>query len=336
MQLTNRFLFAYTAGFPVPVSTDLEDLSGAVATDGAGRIAGLVYARVYFDGHLKNPDNYGAYTVNVTGNTTDRGTNPLVTVRLKGNGYTFDGVSNHPNASLTLKFVSTNRFVDVPALPVPVNSTNYSVTFADGSTQVFTNGPTNLYNSAYTFLSGWFRGTVGVGTRSPVNGGQPVKVDETAALVTDRTIWTPVNATNFVEQVVSGGLALDVLTNIDAQVVQPVPSSKLFISAYVGSHQDLFYASGSANTNSGTWSASWSGVAFGHGSTMRANGKLGPVIIGWQSTTDTNTFPGGYIPLIVPNALKQIAISGGRIFGHQLRKTGGFSVDAPRPSAPGS
>ena len=124
-QFTNAPRFAYTANLPVLTNTDLESLSGALFTDGSGRIAGLVYARVFFDGPSNHTNNYGAFTLTVTGNTSNRGTNPWVRLAIHGNGYTFDGVSNHPNASVSLNFNSTNRLVDVPAAaPVTVTNTN--------------------------------------------------------------------------------------------------------------------------------------------------------------------------------------------------------------------
>ena len=331
-QFTNAPRFAYTANLPVPAKTDLESLSGAINTDGSGRIAGLVYARVFFDGPSNHTNNYGAFTLTVTGNTSNRGTNPWVRLAIHGNGYTFDGISNHPNASVSLNFNSTNRLVDVPAAaPVTVTNTTYSVTAADGTTQVFSDGPASRTNSAFTFLSGPIRGNIRPGSRSPVNGGHQLTVDETAALVTAHTNWTVVNGTNFVEQVLGGGLVLDVLSNIDAQVIHPLPGSRLFLNAWVGSLMELSFGVGSANTNIGKWSATFTGVAFARGSNLQANGTLGPEIVAFVPTADTNTFPSGFMPQVVPNAIQTMTVTGGRIFGQQVLKMLGATVPASPP-----
>jgi hypothetical protein len=327
----NTQRFAFTQGLPTLTSPEMESLSGAIATDGAGRIAGLVYARVYFAGPINHSNNYGAFTITVNGNTGNRGTNPLVKINLHGNGYSFDGVSNHPNANLTLTFTSTNKLVDVPPTVVTVNSTNYSVTYLDGSTQLFTDGPATRTNSAFTFLSGRMKGNIRPGNKSPVNGGNQLKIDQTEALVSGGTIWVVMNDTNLVEQPLSGGLGLNVLTNIDAQVIQPLPGSKLFLNANVGSELELFSGRGSANTNTLRWSASFSGVAFAHGSTLQANGDLGPVIVAYQPTTDTTNFPSGYFPLFVPKGIQRMTITAGKIYGQKYRKTDGISVPPPEP-----
>ena len=321
--LTNSQRFAYTAGLPaltagLPTLTnaDLETLSGGVFTDGSGHIAGLVYARVYFDGPTNHTNNYGAFTITVSGNTSNRGTNPLVKFTMRGNGYTFDGVTNHPNASLSLTFTSTNKLVDVPSTQVTINSTTYAVTYADGTTQMFANGPATQTNPAYSYLSGTIRGNIQRGQK----GGNQLTINKTAALFTAGSIWTVVNGTNFVEQVLNGGLVLDVLTNIDAQVIQPVPGSRLYLNAYVGSSSNLFFATGTASTNSLRWSASFSGVAFAHGSTLQANGDLGPVIVAYEPTTD--------IPQVVQYAIKDMTITSGRVIGQKVLKVGGISLPA--------
>ena len=201
-QFANAPRFVYTAGLPTLTAglatltnADLETLSGGVLTDGAGHIAGLVYARLYFDGPTNHTNNYGAFTITVTGSTSNRGTNPLVRIILRGSGYTFDGVTNHPNASLSLTFTSTNKLVDVPsAPPLTINSTNYAVTYADGSTQVFSDGPAARTNSAYTFLSGPIKGNI---QRGQNGGGKQLTVNQPAALFTAGSIWTVVNGTIF-------------------------------------------------------------------------------------------------------------------------------------------
>ena len=314
-QFPNPPRFVYTVGFPAPQSLDLESLSGATYTDGSGHIAGLVYARVYFDGPANHVTDYGAFSVTVTGTTSNRGTNQLVRFTMRGNGYTFDGVSNHPNATLSLKFTSTNKLVDVPAFAV-------------------TNGAVVRTNSAFTFLSGTLRGNVRPGLHSPLNGGKQLNVTENAALVTAGSTWTVVNGTNLLEQPLSGGMVLDVLSNIDAQVIQTLPGSRLFLNANVASLEDLFVATGNANTNTAKWSAVLSGVAFARGSTLSANGTLGPLIVAYQPTTDTNNFPSGYIPQIVPNALQQMTLTSGKLYGQKIPPNlPGVSVP-PTPPGP--
>jgi hypothetical protein len=326
-QFTNAPRFVYTAGLPALTNTDLETLSGNVLTDGSGHIAGLVYARFYFDGPTNHTNNYGAFTLTVTGSTSNRGTNPLVKLTMRGSGYTFDGVTNHPNASLSLTFTSTNKLVDVLSTQVTINSTNYAVTYADGSTQVFSDGPATRTNSAYTFLSGPIRGNLQRGR----NGGKQLTINTNAALFTAGSIWA-VNGTNFVEQELSGGLVLDVLTNMDAQVIQLVPGSRLFMNANLGSQ--LYSATGSASTNNLKWSAGFSGVAFAHGSRLQANGTLGPAIA-YERTTDINNYPSGYITNVVDYAIRNMTNSSGKVFGQKIwpRQMQGVSV---WPTPPGS
>jgi hypothetical protein len=327
-RLISQQRFAYTAGLPALTSIDLESLSGAVATDGSGRIAGLVYARIYFGGLTNRVTDYGAFTITVTGKISNRGTNPLVKVTMNGKGYDFDGLSNHPNASLNLKFVSTNKLVDVPATQsATITNANYIVTFADGTTQAFTDGPATRTNSAFTFLSGTIRGNIKPGKKSPVNDGKQITVKENGALVTEGSVWAVVNGTNFIEQRLSGGLVLDNFTNIDAQVIQPVPGSRLFLNAYVGSTTNLLSGNGSANTNSGNWNAGFTGIAFARGLRMQANGTLGPLIIAYDPIPGTTNF----LPRVVLNAIQDITINSGNIFGQKVLKTQGFSVPAPPP-----
>jgi hypothetical protein len=140
-----------------------------------------------------------------------------------------------------------------------------------------------------------------------------------------------VNGTNFVEHRLSGGLVLDVFTNIDAQVIQPVPGSKLFLNANVGSLMVLNSATGSAHTNDSKWNASFTGVAYGHGSKLQAKGALGPLVVAYEPTTDTNNFPSGYFPRIVLNAIRDMEITSGKIFGQKVPDMKGFSVPAVPP-----
>jgi hypothetical protein len=330
-QFTNAPSLVYTTGLPALTNTDLESLSGAVATDGAGRIAGLVYARFYFDGPTNHTDNYGAFTLTVTGSTSNRGTNPLVKLTMRGSGYTFDGVTNHPNASLSLTFTSTNKLVYVPSTNVTIYSTNYAVTDTNGITQMLTaaNGFATQTNPAYCYLSGRIRGNI---QRGQNRAGKQLTINTNAALYTANSIWTVVNGTNFVEQVLNGGFVLDVLTNMDAQVIQLVPGSRLFMNANLGSQ--LYSASGSANTNSLKWNASFAGVAYAHGSRLQANGTLGPGIA-YEQTTDTNNYPTGYITNVVEYAIQNMTNYSGKVLGQNIwsKQLQGVSV-SPAPLSP--
>jgi hypothetical protein len=316
--------FAYTAGLPVLTSVEMESLSGGVFTDGSGRIAGQVYARVYLGGAFNHVTDYGVFAVTVTGTTGDRGTNPLVKITMRGNGYTFDGVSNHANASLNLKFVSTNSLEDVPARQVQITNSNYSVTYADGSTQAFTDGPATKTNSGFTFLTGTMKGNIKRGK----NGGSQLNINEAGSLVSDGSIWTVVNGTNFVEHLLSGGLVLDAFTNIDAQVIQPLPGSKLWLNANVGSFMALHAGTGSANTNTLKWNASFNGVAYARGSRFQANGNLGPVIIGYDPIPNSTNF----LPRLVLKGIQDMTITSGKIFGQKISKDlQGISLSATPP-----
>jgi hypothetical protein len=287
-----------------------------------------VYARIYFGVPNNKVTDYGAFTLTVTGTIRDRGTNPLVKITMKGNGYDFDGRSNHPNASLSLKFTSKSILEDVPAREVQITSTNYSVTYADGSTQLFADGPTTRTNSAYSFLSGTIKGNIKPGKHSNVNNGNQINVDETGVLVTARTNWLVIG-TNVIERS-QGGLILDVLQNIDAQVLQPVSDSsgsKLLMNANVGSLMQLHFAKGTATYSSSKWSASFSGVAFARGSRLQANGNLGPLIVAYDPIPDTTNF----VPRIVQNAIKDMKINSGKILGQTVHKMEGISLPATPP-----
>jgi hypothetical protein len=309
----------YTANLPELTSLNLESLSGAVYTDGSGHVAGQVYARIYFGGPNNRLTDYAAYSIAVTGKNSDRnsGTNPQVKLNLHGEGYDFDGFSNHPNAMLTLKFTSTNTLVDVPAL-------------------VITNGSVIRTNSAFTILSGKITGNLKPGKGSPINNGNQLNINEKAALVTAGSTWVIVNETNITERALSGGMVIDYLTNINAQVIQPRPGSKVLVTATVGSMGDLYYSKGTANYDGETWNATLSGVAFGKGSNLHVKGDLGPLIVAYEPTTNTN-FPLGYIPRIVQNGIQNMTITSGKVFGQKVPKDlQGISVPATPPGSGGS
>jgi hypothetical protein len=359
---TNAPLVAYAAGLPEFTGTDLRALSGAVATDGTGHVDGLVYARVYLGDPSNHTNVYGAFTIRVTGKLGKGGqltahgvkikfvdfpidipgpgtnvpvkigkggvANGLVKMTLNGHGYTFAGLTSYPNASLSLKFTGTNVLVDIaPYWQVSVSSTNYSVTYADGSTESFTNGPATKTNSGISFITGKVKGNIKPGKDSPVNGGKEVKIDESAALVSAGTFWSVVNGTNFIERTFPGGLIVDALTNIDAQVIQPIPGSKLWLNANVGSHSDLFAGTGTANYDAATWSATLSGVAFLRGATLHAKGTLGPAIVGYDPVPGTTNF----VARIVPDAIQQVTITSGKIYGQKIPKMEGFNLPPPPP-----
>jgi hypothetical protein len=334
VRFVNPLRFVYTAGLPTLTNTDLESLSEATYTDGSGRIDGLVYARVYFGGPNNHTNNYGAFTITAIGKTSNQGTNPLVKITLRGNGYDFDGLTNHPNATLSLTFTSTNKLADVPSTQVAINSTSYSVTFADGTTQVFTDGPATRTNSAYSFLSGRMKGNIKPGKKSPVNKGKSLTINENAALVSAGSVWTVVNGTNFIEQKLGGGLILNVLTNMDAQVIQPTLGSRLYLNAYIGNREELYTGSedlytgmGSVNTNKSTWSANFTAVAFARGSNLSATGTLGPAI--FYETIPNST---DYQSIVLPYAIQSMNITGGRVYGQRVLPMQGLSLPPTPPS----
>ena len=367
---TNAPLVAYAGGLPELTANDLQVLSGAVFTDGNGHIDGLVYARLYFGPAGNRTNNYGAFSIRVTGKVGKGGqvkaggvkivfvdfpidipeapdsgaTVPvkigkgksgtgLVKMTLKGKGYTFEGLTSYPNATLSLTFTSTNRLVSVgPGRQVSVNSTNYTITYADGRTEVFTNGPpVTKTNLGIAILTGKLKGNVKPGKDSPINNGQQVNMNQEAAMVSASTNWGVVGGDHLIERAFPGGLGVDVLTNIDAQVIQPVPGSKLWLNANVGSGGGLFQGIGSANRDAATWNADFQGVAFMRGARFHAKGTLGPVIVAYERTTDTNNFPSGYIPRVAQEAIQKITITSGRIFGQEIPKMEGVNVPATPP-----
>ena len=145
------------------------------------------------------------------------------------------------------------------------------------------------------------------------------------------------NGTNAIQTTFGGGLLLDVFTNLDAQVMQPVPgASRLFLNAWAGSHEDLLMGIGSANYSGSRWSASFSGVAFTRGCVFQANGTLGPAIVAYAPTSDTN-FPSGFIPLLATNVIQTMTITGGKFYGQKMPTLNnvGVSVWPAPPGSPG-
>ena len=147
-------------------------------------------------------------------------------------------------------------------------------------------------------------------------------------MVTAGTFWAVVGGDHLIERAFPGGLVVNFLTNIDAQVIQPVPGSKLWLNANVGSIGELFQGIGTANRDAGTWNADFQGVAFGRGSRFHAKGTLGPVIVAYDPIPGTTNFA----PRIAQNAIQQVTITSGRIFGQQLPKMEGINVPASPPS----
>ncbi|MCX6923579.1 MAG: hypothetical protein NT154_10300, partial [Verrucomicrobia bacterium] len=115
-------------------------------------------------------------------------------------------------------------------------------------------------------------------------------------------------------------------------VIQPLPGSQLLMNANVGSFMALHAGTGSANTNSLKWNAFFNGVAYARGSRLQANGDLGPLVVDYVSTTDTNNFPDGYIPRVVLKGIKNMTITSGKIFGQKVRNNlKGISLPATHP-----
>jgi hypothetical protein len=344
-------------GLPTPAIMDLEPLlQGAIGTDGTGKIDGVQYARVYFGGATSRSNNYATFIINVTGTIrTGSGTAPVVKMTLKGHGYDFDAQGDHPDASLSLTFTSTNGpGIVSPNQQVVVTNVNYTVTYLNGVpvllttnvptiyagisvnptnywvTFLFTNGPaTYLNNSAYAMVGGTLKGTITPGKKSSANGGKQAKINQAAALFAQSLIWKVVNDTNFVQQSVGGSLLVNVLTNITAQVVQPVPGNKLYLSGGVGGTMDPYSGTGTVNANQNTYKAKLTGVSSARGDLLNINGTLGPLIVGYQPTTNAN-FPTGYVTNRVLNAIKQISFSG-KAVGQKVPTTSGVNPDAPFP-----
>jgi hypothetical protein len=341
-------------GLPTPALLDLQPLlQGAVGTDGSGKIDGVQYARVYFGGASNRSNNYATFVINVTGTIRTGGTAPVVKMTLKGRGYDVDGQSDHPDASINLTFSSTNGPGTVsPNIPVVIKSTNYTVTYLNGSpvllttnvptpysnysvnptnywvTFFFTNGPaTFVNNNPYAIVGGRLTGTITPGKKSAVNGGKLLKVNQGAALFAQSPVWTVVAGTNFLQQDVGGSLVVNVLSNITAQVVQPSPGKYLYLAGGVGSTMDPYSGTGTANYNQATYKAKLTGVSSAHGAVLNISGTLGPLIVGYEPTTNVN-FPTGYVTNRVFNAIKQITFSG-KAVGQKVPLTSGVNTDAP-------
>jgi hypothetical protein len=347
------------AGLPTPTLTVIEPmLQGTIGTDGSGKIDGVQYARVYFGGAGDTNNNYATFVINVTGTVRTKGTAPTVKMTMKGHGYDTDGGTDHPDASLSLTFTSTNGPATVtPSQSVGVQNTNYTVTYLNGSPVLLTTNvptpysgyyvnPANYWvtflftNSSVTFnnnnpyarVSGSLIGTIKPGKKSTANGGQPRKINEAAALNAESLVWNKVNGTNFVQQAVGGSLVVNVLSNITAQVVQPVPGSKLYLAGGVGSTLDPYSGTGTANYNKATYKAKLTGVSFARGAVLNLTGTLGNVIIGYQKT-DNPIYPTGYITNYVLDAIKGISFSG-KAFGQNVPLTSGVNRDMPFSPAP--
>ena len=330
--LSNPPKVVSVVGLPSFALTDFEPmLQGAVGTDGTGKIDGVQYARVYFGGGSNHTNNYATFMVDVAGSIRTKGTIPVVKMTLKGNGYDMDAQTDHPDASLALTFTSTTGPTPVsPNQRVVVSSTNYVVTYLDGSTILFNNGPvTFTNNNPYTMIGGTLTGTVKHGKKSTVNGGQPLKINEAATLLTESWIWTVVNGTNVVQQYVGGSLMVNVLSNLTAQVVQPYPGKQLYMAGGLGSTLDPCSGTGTVDYKKATFKLKLKGVSYARGAALNANGTVGSVIIGYQPTANF-AFPTGYITNWLPNAIKQISFSG-KAVGQTVPLTFGVNPDAPFP-----
>jgi hypothetical protein len=362
--LNGRFLpnaprVVSVAGVPTLTLTDLEPLGpGAIGVDGSGKIDGVQYARVYFGGTGNHTNNYATFVINVTGSIKSKGTVPTVKMTLKGYGYDFDAQSDHPDASLKLTFTSSSAPTPVyPYQLITVTNTAYTVTFTNGSpvllttnvptpysgyyvnptnyavTFLFTNGPATFVNSIpYSTVAGTITGTIRPGKKSNANGGKPRQVNEPAALFTESWVWTVVDQTNVVQRYVGGSLLVNVLTNLTGQVVQPYPGTKLYLSGELGSLFDPYSGSGSVDYKKATYKMKLKGVSSARGASLDVDGTLGPVIIGYEQTTNAN-FPTGYVTNYLQNALKQISFSG-KAMGQKIPLTSGINAGVPFPTSP--
>jgi hypothetical protein len=352
----NPPLVSSVTGLPTPSLLDLEPmLQGFITTDGSGKINGVQYARVYFGGLGDHTNNYATFVINVTGSIRTSGTVPAVKLKLQGGGYDMDAQSDHPDASLALTFTSAKAPVTVaPNRAVTILRTNYTVTYLNGSpvllttnqptpysdyyinpanygvTFLFTNGPATYANTeSYWMIGGTLTGTIKPGKKSNVNGGKPAKINEPAALFSQSVMWAVVDDTNFVQQSVGGSLAVNVLSKMTVQVVQPVPGKNLYLAGGVGSAQVQHEGTGTVDYSKGTFKAKVIGVEYPRGVSLSLSGTLGPVIIGYQPTTNPS-FPTGYVTNRLLNALQKITFSG-KALGQKIPATSGVNPDATFP-----
>ena len=123
---------------------------------------------------------------------------------------------------------------------------------------------------------------------------------------------------------------VNVLSNLTAQVVQPYPGKQLYMAGGLGSTLDPCSGTGTVDYKKATFKLKLKGVSYARGAALNANGTVGSVIIGYQPTANF-AFPTGYITNWLPNAIKQISLSG-KAVGQTVPLTFGVNPDAPFPS----
>ena len=272
--------------------------------------------------------------IDVTGTIRTKDMAPAVKVNLKGNGFEVAAGAHYSDASLALKFISdTGPKTVTPNQWVVVTNSNYAVTYLDGSTALFTNGPeTKLNNNRYFVLSGTVTGTIKHGRKSPLDGGKPLQINESATFISESWIWNVVNGTNFVQQNVGGSLAVNVLSNITAQVIQPSRGTTLYLVAGVGSALEPYSGTGKVDKHAATYKAKLKHISATHGAVLDMNGTLGTVIIGYEPTANVN-YPTGYVTNYVLDAIKAVSFSG-KATGQKVPLTSGVNPDVPFPTVP--
>ena len=145
--------------------------------------------------------------------------------------------------------------------------------------------------------------------------------------MTESWIWTLVDDTNVVQQFTGGSLIVNVLSNLTAQIVQPTPGSKLYLAGGLGSTLDSYSGTGSVDYSKAKFKLKLKGVSSNRSAALDVSGTVGPVIIGYEPTTNAN-FPSGYITNRLLNAIKQISFSG-KAIGQKVPSTSGINPDAP-------
>jgi hypothetical protein len=321
------------AGLPALTLTDLEPMPpDSITTDGSGKISGAQHARVYFGGPSNHTNNYAIFVIQAAGTIRTKGTAPWVKMTLKGHGFDVEGQTEYPNPSLSLKFTSASApTIVTPNQPVTVTNSNYAVTYLDGSTVLFSDGPKTYMNqNPYYTLGGTIKGTIKSGKKSAGNAGKPLKINEDAALLSESWIWSVVNGTNFVQHYVGGSLVVNVLSNITGQVVQDSPATKFSVAGGVGSTLDPYSGTVTVDYNLGTYKGKLKGVRFAQGSVLDLSGTLGTLITGYEPVANVN-YPTGYATNYVLDAIKGVSFSG-KVIGQKVPLTSGVNLDAPFPT----
>jgi len=277
--------------------------AGALGSDMAGKISGIQYMSLYFEGPDNRTNYYATFGVDVTGSISTKGTDPVVKMKLKGTGYSVDLAGNHgPGASLNLTFTSTRPL-----------TYSYEVLVLGSETRT----------NDYADLAGTFSGTVKVGN------GFTYKLNNEPAWLSDAVatgdfgydygyIWV-IEGANFVEVWHGSGLQFEGIP-LQGQVIQPrMKNEKLSIVA------GIYSGKGSVNDKNQTYKATLKSVAGMAGAKLNLSGYTGPLVVDYTSTDGA----GKFVPDIVAGAIKTLDLSG-KAWGQKVSQKG-VNPDAPSP-----